>query len=848
MRRTPISRFPYAESRKALAREQAEWAAMAAPQKGMTIFLPHPAGRPHRFSPVRCRTLWRTVVALLFLALMAADAAQQFPPGDHPWHAQWITSADVQPYEPSVLHFQRTFHLHAKPGHFLVRVSADNAFLLHVNGILAGRGPARGDLNHWRFETFDIGPLLHEGDNTLASTVWNFAQYRALAQITCRTAFVLAVPDEFSQIADTGDSWLVEVDRGISVEPVTPSLLPDFYASEPIEQFREADSDAAWDQPAPASSFSWAHSVPLGNAVPRGTYSRTGWQLVPDVLPPMESTPQPGGKVVRYSGIPAIADFPGGPVTIPAHANVDLLLDNGELTTAYPELSLEGGDGAAIRMTYAEALKDAEGRKGNRNEIGGKTIAGVYDDYTASSAPRQVFAPLVWRTWRYLQIDIRTADQPLRLLAFRSVFSAFPLVERARLTCGDPGIDKIWEISWRTLRLDAHDTYMDTPYWERLQYIGDSRIEALLSYSMAGDDRLAREALSSFDDSRLPEGITFSRYPTTAFQVIPPFSLLWIGMLHDFALYRDDPSFVRQHLPGSRAVLAWFVRHLNENGLVGSLPWWSYIDNDYSGSDFVRGVPPQDGKGDSTIITLHFIAALREAAELESAYGDESVARRYRLLAARAAHAIQALCWDRKYRLFADTPAGSHFSQHANLMAVLLDVAPSGLERDMMKRILTRELPGRPPIFTVSYYYSFYLAQALAHAGMGDQYLSLLDPWRDMMALGLTTWAEQREPTRSDSHAWSAHPAFNLLNIVAGIRPASLGFRSVQIAPHPGSLENLDVRYPHPQGEITVQWARESRSLHFRIHLPPTLPGTFVWHGRSYPIAKGMLDLTVPQP
>ena len=32
-----------------------------------------------------------------------------------------------------------------------------------------------------------------------------------------------------------------------------------------------------------------------------------------------------------------------------------------------------------------------------------------------------------------------------------------------------------------------------------------------------------------------------------------------------------------------------------------------------------------------------------------------------------------------------------------------------------------------------------------------------------MLQLGLTTWAEKPEPTRSDSHAWSAHPNYGLL-------------------------------------------------------------------------------------
>jgi hypothetical protein len=91
---------------------------------------------------------------------------------------------------------------------------------------------------------------------------------------------------------------------------------------------------------------------------------------------------------------------------------------------------------------------------------------------------------------------------------------------------------------------------MDTPYWERLQYVGDTRIQALISYTVAGDDRLARQAINAFDESRLPDGITLSRYPTALFQAIPTFFLLWVGMLKDFALYHDDAEFVRQHLPG----------------------------------------------------------------------------------------------------------------------------------------------------------------------------------------------------------------------------------------------------------------------------------------------------------
>ena len=96
------------------------------------------------------------------------------------------------------------------------------------------------------------------------------------------------------------------------------------------------------------------------------------------------------------------------------------------------------------------------------------------------------------------------------------------------------------------MRLCSHETYMDTPYWEQLQYVGDTRIQALVTLYLSGDDRLVRNAIQQFDESRIPDGITQSRYPTELPQVIPPFSLFWIGMQHDLWWYGGDRAFARR--------------------------------------------------------------------------------------------------------------------------------------------------------------------------------------------------------------------------------------------------------------------------------------------------------------
>jgi alpha-L-rhamnosidase len=622
-----------------------------------------------------------------------------------------------------------------------------------------------------------------------------------------------------------------------------------YYAAEPGERIDDASLDWSWND-AVHSRGEWDKAASIGRAIARGAMLQNiNWQLIPDSLPQMQMELTPIGRVVRATGIQPPSDLPDATLEIPAHSNASLLLDHSHLTTAYPELTVTGGAKSSIRLTYAEALFDDKGEKGNRNEIAGKHIVGIFDEFLPDGSERRRFMPLGWRTWRYLQLDINTADQPLRIEKLRSWFTAYPFQERARFESDDPSLSQIWQIGWRTARLDAHDTYMDTPYWERMQYIGDTRIQALISYTVADDDRLARQAIQAFNDSRIPDGITRSRYPSSVTQIIPTFSLLWIGMVHDFWLYRGDEEFVRAQIPSTRTVLDWFLDKQRPDGLLGNISWWPFVD---WGKDFGFGVPPEDANGGSSIITLQYIEALRYSAELESALGDPVRAKRYREAEIHAMNAIRKLCWNNTYSLIADTPAQKHYSQHANVLGVWLDVIPREQQKDVLTRILSVSDQGFtasgpvPEMTKATYYFRFYLARALEHSGMGDQYLTLLKPWHDMVALGLTTWAEQPEPTRSDSHAWSAHPNFDFLTIVAGVRPKSPRFSTVSIEPHLGPLRRVASAIKTPKGMVEVNYTSEISGVRAEINLPSNVTGELVWKDKTFALHPGHQQLHLP--
>jgi alpha-L-rhamnosidase len=772
------------------------------------------------------------ILLLLWLPYLSAQTTQ---PREH-WTASWIAHPAAPAREPAVFHFRKTIHLASKPASYPVEVSADNHFQLFVNGVRIGEGPAKGDVQHWRYETFDLAPALHAGDNILAATVFNFGIYAPLAVISERTAFLVQGDTAAEASANTDDSWQVEQETGQSFIPRPRNGFMFYWAADPGEKldgtlydwdWRSANTGARWVAAAGVMRETIYPKDSL--AVPPGLDAHNRWDLIPDDLPPMEFAPTSSGKVVR-TNLPAAQTFPGAPVTIPAHTEAEILLDRSTMVSGFPNLTVSGGKGAQIDIGYAEALYDDHHHRGNRNEVANRQVLGQFDQFLPEGGDHRTFTPLWFRTWRYLELKVKTADQPVQLDSLTVDFSAFPFMERASFTSSDPELEQIWDICWRTARLGAHDTYMDTPFWEQLQYVDDTRVQTLISYTVPGEERLARQALHAFDDSRVPQGITQSRYPASLQQFIPVFSLSYVDMLRDYWMYRPDSAIVAQLLPGTRPVLEWFLEKQEDDGFLQQLPydWFS---------------APTHGK--SALHTLMFADTLQQAAELEDSLGEKFLAVKYRAAAAKATTAVYRQCWNARLGLLADTPEQIDYSQYTNSYGVLTDAIPAADQAQVMRKVIAPNLSETPVVkmALVDYHAQFYLERALDQSVMGAYYLQTLAPWRQMIAMGFTTTPEVPEPTRSDTHAWSAHPLYDLLTIVAGIHSSSPGFRTVRITPNPGTLEHFEATMPHLDKEIRVSYSSQGKKAGFVIELPEGLPGVLVWNGKEYPLHSGEQSL-----
>ena len=328
----------------------------------------------------------RRILALpFFLALALCLLAQADPSPTRP-HRDWHACLDHPSHSAAARAACPPFPPHRStlpsvPASYPVRVSADNRFILYVNGQRVGDGPARGDLTHWRYELFDLAPYLQVRSELHHRNCLEFRRLRTHRpnerphRLSARIARLPAA-DSIS----TPNGWLVEEEPGQRPLDRTSVTQQTYFASGPGEEIDAAHYDWNWNSPA-APARAWVPAAsPMRDSIFAGvnhahSAAVTGdnpWGLIPDSLPHMEYSPTTSaGRPSRRPTSPRatrLRIFPDRPaIAPPGSRTLHLLLDRKTLTTAYPALTVSGGKGAHIVLTYSEALYDKNKQKGDRD-------------------------------------------------------------------------------------------------------------------------------------------------------------------------------------------------------------------------------------------------------------------------------------------------------------------------------------------------------------------------------------------------------------------------------------------------------------------------------------------------
>jgi len=771
--------------------------------------------------------------------------------------------------------FRRSFEVaDLKDAVLEVAVSGDSRYLFFCNGGLIGRGPAKGDVNHHFYETFDLTPHLRSGRNVLAALVLDMSRVAhrpALLGAPCSVmtytgGFVLegALRNRGGVIMAnlrTDSAWRVAVDTAhrFQNEHTTFEGYLGYF-----EHRVSALIPEGWNLPDfDDSAWSAAHVLFKAELLENRRDPTSPYGLIPRMIPMLEEE-----RIERFSDVfvPGGQDAPAGwagvvagnsTVTLAAGAEIEVILDHAKLTSAFPQLAVSGGAGATVRLVYAEALRlpwetpgaQLLGRKQSlanlashfADENTGWTfdrrgkITGWCDVWepagSGTEAAPEVFEPLHWRAYRYVGLRIKVGAVPLVIHAATQRFTVYPYKIAATFASSDPRLDRVWTASIETMRLCSHETFEDCPHYEQMQYAGDTMITSKIAMLATADYRLSRQALYHFDWSRLSDGLTQSRYPSRLVQIIPTWSLHWITNLRDYFLCSGDAATVRDLLPGVRAVLDWYRRHTDATGLPAKLPFWNITD---WCPWWPRGVVPGADSGPTTILSAQYLHGLAEVAELLRQLGDAPRhAAEIAALEAEAARlrvALHALTWSGTEGLYFDRPGGPEVSQCGNAWAILAGVAgPRETARIFERFPLDAKLaPG-------SFFCWHFIFTALVRAGLYDRMPTYLGPWHESLDYGLTTFVEENSYWRSLCHAWSAHPALEFLQRILGVVPTAPGFARVTIAPHRCGLDHAEGRVCTPHGPIDVAWRVAEGAFALEIDAPAGLDITVIAPGAPTP-------------
>ena len=788
------------------------------------------------------------------------DAAWVWMPGDSGIARIGEGSMGAHPYggnamDPVFLKFRNEFEVKEGDGKLTIDVSADERFYLICDGTFVARGPNRSTVENWQYNTYEID--LKPGKHVLEATVWKIGDKGPLAQLSWRGGFILKANAAYDKRLTTGVAkWRVGKLTGFTAAGADNGVWGTG------SQWQIVGSGIITSEP---STWSDAEVVrgPAGQKGPSIYGGRTnGWMLFPSQIADQTATATRPGKIVAvtkdapwrgkhvYTEAEARETLDlAKPVTIPAKTKMQLAWDLGCYICAYPVLKMKGAKGARVSWTWTESAQRGTdnlkgGEPGARDAIVGRYLNGYGDIFVCDGVREGEFTTPWFRCGKWCRLDIETGDAPLEIFDIHLIESRYPLeMEGAFASKDDASLEGIRRISARAMQMCCHEMLFDCPYYEQQMYPGDTRVQLNVISAMTRDDRMIKRAIELYDLGTRDDGQCPFNWPTRGTQEGATYTLCYLLMYGDYAMNHADRAWLRARLPGLRKSMAGMEMYENADGLLENLPGWQFMDwvVGWRGDGTAPG--GRFGEGVNAEANLFWVLAMKSAACVERALGHELQAQYWDEKRVKLAAKIVETFWCPARGILSDTPAMTDFSEHAQCLALLGDVLPADKEKTCFDHLISDSDLKRTTV-----YFSYYLFECYFKYGRGDLFQKRLDLWRTYVKKGLTTTQEApdsgkngQNESRSDCHAWGAHPIWFMQTGLAGIRSAAPFFEKVLVAPCPGTLTELTAKHPHPQGFVEVELKFKGGKASGTVKTP--VAGVFRYGDQTIPLAIGANEI-----
>ena len=734
--------------------------------------------------------------------------------------ARWVWAAD--PGTNRFFRFRAEFSSDGTP--LDLSVSADERYVLLLDGEEISRGPARGMPSHWFCQRVRARPS--EGAHRLEAVVWVLGEDAPKAQLSAGGGFFLKARGAYDAALTTGrGDWKVAPLQNTVTDRLT--YAKQFGAGTPFRV-----RGASYLDEVPSEPYGPVKTVDFPiRAVPRNGVVYNRWKVFESTLPEMMR------RTVRPD------DLPRRPFVVPAGAKREIVVDLDDYYCAYPDLVVSGGRGSTIRWGWAEALVDEKGKKLHRDDRNGLFTQANFDTFLPDDRPRARFTVPWWRCGKWCRLEFETGAEPLTVEDIALVETRYPLEAGAVFEAeGDDTLADIGRLCARGVGMCAHELMFDCPFYEQQMYPGDILMSFAALRSMTRDTRLSRQSLELLDAARSPAGLVPMNWPSRADQRSTTFSLAWIVAVGEQALWggEDSADWLKDRFAGVTHTLVSLRRAEDATGLLVDPPGWNFLDwaKEWMSNN---GMPPNGGfgNGPDANVNLLYLRAMESAAMLAEVVGDEGMSACWRARAVRLASSIRHVFWSDERGLIADTPDRRSFSELAQAQAIVSSCLPDGMRRRAFEGLCTASDLARAANLqhvVFSAYFSF---------GRGDLFLKKLDQWRAYVRDGLHTPLEAPAFPRSDCHAFASTPLFHFHSGLAGVRPLTPLFAQVLVKPAPGGLRRIRAKTPHPKGWVVTDLSFNGDVVSGTVALPEGVSGRFEWRDRCLELKEGGNDIAL---
>lgn len=469
-----------------------------------------------------------------------------------------------------------------------------------------------------------------------------------------------------------------------------------------------------------------------------------------------------------------------------------LLVDFGQETIGFVKLKNLKGSGK-VSFYYGESKEEALSPE-KCETLDHFTVDGRNADFVSDRS----------RALRYVNIQLAegmSADD------VSLMYEYLPLTRRGTFKSSDDELNKIWDVSLRTLELNTRAFFLDGIKRDHWVWSGDAVQTYLMNYySFFDGDAVKRttRALRGADPVDMH------------INTILDYSLYWFIGIQEYYQYTGDAAFVKSVYPRMVTLMDFVLGRRNGNGMLEGLPGdWVFVD----WADM-----PKDGE--LSVIQLLFARSLESMAASADVVNDQQKAAQYRQLASELKARIMATFWDKEKQVFIHSRVNGQVNRmvtrHPNMFGLMFGYLDAGQTESVKRNALMSD---KVPAITTPYM-RFYELAALAETGQHDYVTrQIKDYWGGMLRDGATCFWEQYDPKQkgveryamygkafgmSLCHAWGASPVYLLGKYYLGVRPTGPGYASYVVEPKLGGLKWIEGKVPTPQGDIAV-YASDTR-------------------------------------